>query len=125
MERPKCSSFAALVVLSVIGIACQSQPTAVPTLEPRVGVVAQAPEILDNASVRLRLDHPGQPHPVDRTTLYVTRQTEIFVRDDAGRLEPVGIEEVTVGASIRFWITDVEFRSYPVQQYATRIEVDR
>jgi len=90
-----------------------------------MGVVAHVPQQLDDARTRLRLDHPGEPHPIDRTTLYVTRETELMVRGPGGDFAPGVIDDIRVGTSIRFWTTDVEFRSYPVQQYATRIEAER
>jgi hypothetical protein len=119
------------VVVAVVSVtllaspSCTSLPAEPSVAALRTGIVSHTPEHLSEALTRLRLDHPGKPHPIDRTTLYVNQLTVIYVRDGAGRLTPGAVDDLEIGAPLRFWVTDVEFRSYPVQQYATRIEIDR
>jgi hypothetical protein len=114
--------FLALFAISACGAVLTDPVDSV----PRIGIVVSNPDapVGYGTLTRFLIEHPGEPHPTDLTILHVTSLTEILVQDAMGALVPAGVESVMTGSTIRFWITEVERRSYPVQQRATRIIIE-
>jgi hypothetical protein len=102
------------------------QDTALPEQPDFSGSLAefrQAP-VAPGYTVRLLVERDAPP-PADLATVHVGQKTEIRIVQPGGQVRAGTVSDLAVHDELRVWTTGTELRSYPVQVFATRIDIIR
>jgi hypothetical protein len=83
----------------------------------------QAP-VAPGYTVRLLVEGDSPP-PADLATVHVGKKTEIRIVQPGGQVREGTLADLAVRDELRVWTTGTELRSYPVQVFATRIDIIR
>lgn len=102
------------------------QVTALPEQPDFSGNLAefrQAP-VAPGYTVRLLVERDA-PYPADVATVHVGQKTEIRIVEPGGKVRAGTASDLAVNDELRVWTTGTELRSYPVQVFATRLDIVR